>query len=212
MSRNVSKQQVSLFAAALAIALVTPARAQSDPQEVRWVACYLFTAGGDGTAISFPPRESTLGENFSHPPDNKLYDADLPAANGYVSARCTWEPKTVEGAEAWYVKSGYRMVKRLDWPKGFWSDDEPAKPKTQTAPPPKPNPPSTPASAGHIEVKTDTSAADAAKAWDDQVRKALAAEARKKVETAAKVAQADAETKRKIAEFMANRRRQGSAQ
>src|SRR4051812_30990254 len=45
---------------------------------------------------------------------------------------------------------------------------------------------------GALTVKTDTSARDAARAWDEQVKKTLAAEAQKKVETAAKAAQADA--------------------
>lgn len=81
----------------------------------------------------------------------------------------------------------------------------PSKPKAE-GPPPKAT------QAGHLTVKEDTSAKDAAKAWDEQVKKALAAEAQKKVETAAKALRDDTEMKRKIAEFMAERRRQGAAQ
>lgn|GEM_PF-6369246 len=74
----------------------------------------------------------------------------------------------------------------------------------------KPKPASTP-SAG-LTIKTDTSLRDAGKAWDEQVKKTLADEARKKVENAAKSAQADAKTKAGIEAFLKERRRQGSAQ
>jgi len=66
--------------------------------------------------------------------------------------------------------------------------------------------------AGALIVKTDTSLRDAGKAWDEQVRKTLAVEAQKKVETAAKAAQADAKRQAEIAAFFAERRKQGRAQ
>lgn len=79
-------------------------------------------------------------------------------------------------------------------------------------PAPKPQPPSPPSSSGSLTVKTDTSLRDAGKAWDEQVRKTLAEEAKKKVELAAKQAQADAKAKADLEAFLKARRKQGSAQ
>lgn len=89
---------------------------------------------------------------------------------------------------------------------------------TKAAPPstppsaPKPKPPTAPSSAGSLTVKTDTSLRDAGKAWDEQVKKTLAEEARKKVELAAKQVQIDAKAKADTEAFFKARRRQGSAQ
>jgi hypothetical protein len=69
-----------------------------------------------------------------------------------------------------------------------------------------------PAQTASLTVKTDTSIKDAARAWDEQVKKTLAAEAQKKVETAAKQAQADAKYKAEVEAFFAERRKQGRAQ
>lgn len=66
--------------------------------------------------------------------------------------------------------------------------------------------------AAGLTVKTDTSLRDAGKAWDAQVQKTLAAEAQKKVETAAKQVQADAKLKADYEAFFAERRKQGRAQ
>lgn len=82
----------------------------------------------------------------------------------------------------------------------------------KAAPPPKPKVAGPPPKAPALTVKEDTSAKDAAKAWDEQVKKTLAAEAQKKAETAAKAAQADAKQKAQIEAVMAERRRQGRAQ
>jgi hypothetical protein len=85
----------------------------------------------------------------------------------------------------------------------------------KTAPPPAPKPKpaaAAPASAGSLTVKTDTSLRDAGKAWDEQVKKALAEEAKKKVELAAKTAQANAKAKADLEAFLKARRKQGSAQ
>lgn len=85
--------------------------------------------------------------------------------------------------------------------------------KTIAPPAPKPKPPTAPpASPGSLTVKTDTSLRDAGKAWDEQVRKTLAEEAKKKVELAAKQAQTDAKAKADIEAFFKARRKQGSAQ
>lgn len=75
----------------------------------------------------------------------------------------------------------------------------------------KPKPPAASSSLGSLTVKTDTSAKDVATAWEDQVKATLAAEARKKVETAAKLAQADAAYQEEMRAFCAERRRQGRA-
>lgn len=80
-------------------------------------------------------------------------------------------------------------------------------PKPAPPPPPKPAPPT----AGLI-IKEDTSAQDFRKAFDEQVRKDLAAQDRKRAEAAAKGAQADAELQRRIKQVMDERRRRGPAQ
>lgn len=84
----------------------------------------------------------------------------------------------------------------------------------KTAPPPAPKPKPTAASAspGSLTVKTDTALRDAGKVWDEQVRKTLAEEAKKKVELAAKQAQANAKAKADLEAFLKARRKQGSAQ
>jgi hypothetical protein len=83
----------------------------------------------------------------------------------------------------------------------------------KTAPPPA-APPRTPAqiSKPALTIKTDTSLRDAGKVWDEQVKKTLADEARKKVETAAKTAQANAEVQADMEAFFRERRKQGRAQ
>lgn len=95
--------------------------------------------------------------------------------------------------------------------------EAPFKPITALASPkPTPTPTPTPmpkaAQTASLTVKADTSAKDAARAWDEQVKKTLAAEAQKKVEAAAKAAQADAKRQAEIAAFFAERRKQGRAQ
>lgn len=80
-----------------------------------------------------------------------------------------------------------------------------------SAPPPSPPPRSSTQTAA-LTVKTDTGPRDAAEAWDEQVKTSLAAEAQKKVETAAKAAQANAKYQADMAKFFAERRKQGRAQ
>lgn len=79
---------------------------------------------------------------------------------------------------------------------------------------PKPTSPSPPAvaAAPALIVKTETSAKDAAKAWDEQVKKTLAAEAQKRAETAAKAAQANAKYLAEVEAFFAEQRKRGRAQ
>jgi hypothetical protein len=61
-------------------------------------------------------------------------------------------------------------------------------------------------------VKADTSIRDAAAAWDEQVRTALAEEAQKNVLAAARSALADEKRQAEIQNYFAERRRQGRAQ
>lgn len=81
-----------------------------------------------------------------------------------------------------------------------------ASPKATPTPAPKP------AQAASLTLKTDTSAKDTAKAWDEQVKKALAVEAQKKVETAAKQVQADTKLRADYEAFFRERRKKGRAQ
>jgi len=63
-----------------------------------------------------------------------------------------------------------------------------------------------------LTIKADTALRDAGKVWDEQVKKTLAEEARKKVETAAKTAQANAKVQADTEAFFRERRKQGRAQ
>lgn len=203
---------VANLVAATLLAATSPAAGQqyfdparTDPAMVVYVACYVFTAGGDGTAIAVTPYRTTYRDWFNGFWENKLYKQIVPGTP-YVSGRCT-PFDALEKAEAWYVASGYRMVGRVDWPKEAPPAAEPpppAPPKLAPAPGSRPF-------AGLI-VKEDTSGKDAATAWEEQVKKGLSERAKKDIETAIRAAQEDAETKRKIAEFFAYRRHQGNAQ
>jgi len=83
----------------------------------------------------------------------------------------------------------------------------------KTAPPPT-APPKAPVqiSKPALTIKADTGLRDAGKVWDEQVKKTLAEEARKKVETAAKTAQANAKAQADTEAFFRERRKQGRAQ
>ena len=221
MMRSILRRVATLLAGVLALPLAIPASAgaQSNSDSIVYSACYIFTAGGDHTAMSFPPHAIDRHELYQIYPEARLQDDKTGAAraNGYISARCN-AFATPAKAEAWYAESGYRFTKRLDWPKGLWPVDKPGfdprGPSTagQQPPPPKvataPKPSAPPA----LTVKTDTSIKDAAKAWDEQVKKTLAAKAQKKVEAAAKIAQSDAKLKADYEAFFAERRKQGRAQ
>lgn len=63
-----------------------------------------------------------------------------------------------------------------------------------------------------LTIKSDTAPRDLGKAWDEQVRKTLAAEAQKKIENAAKAAQADAKYQAELEAFFRERRKRGRAQ
>jgi len=219
-------------------------------------------------------------------PEAMVGNYGLPEAAGYNNERCR-QTATAEEAEDWFRASGYRMVKRMEWPKALWTrlqlgpwvaclksdrsglyitpgfetdapnydarlkadaaarwgsadyvqcDYGPTREYVErrvrnhytstpsdwplpwlgerraTAPPPKPQTSSKPAAVGALTVKTDTSLRDAGKAWDDQVKKTLAAEAQKKVELAAKKVRDDQKYKADMEAFFAERRRQGSRQ
>lgn len=106
-----------------------------------------------------------------------------------------------------HSRVGGRIYDLLFIPSGVSPD---AKPAAQPAP--KPRPPSPASSTGSLTVKTDTSLRDAGKAWDEQVKKTLAEEAKRKVDLAAKQVQADAKAKADLEAFLKARRKQGSAQ
>ena len=306
MPRNLWKRVAALLAGTLAMAMAAPSavHAQTNPDKVFYIVCYVFTPDGDGTAIATTPYRTTWGGWFNGSWERKLNDRILPGT-GYRTGRCN-AVESAEAAEAYYRKSGYNFLKRVDWPKDLFPAAKPPAPagprppvwvscgydaqdgthaltptflmddpggnwtgwdwvkrmdaqtdpqrssmfscsprKTReeaeaerqhtidfyrgrrnivtlspppgarfsggaTASAPSPSPPRS--SAGSLTVKTDTSLRDAGKAWDEQVKKTLAAEAQKKVETAAKQVQADAKLKADYEAFFAERRKQGRAQ
>ena len=134
--------------------------------------------------------------------------SDYVAANKLDGSPRCLAARTREGLEAQatdeidHARPGSRIVK---------IEFKPAAAVATKPIPPKPANKSG-AQTAALTVKTDTSLRDAGKAWDEQVRKTLAAEAQKKVETAAKAAQADARMQAEIAAFFAERRKQGRAQ
>ena len=211
---------------ALGLALTAgEAAAQTSRDKVLYLACYMFTPGGDGTAIAFIPHTTTAGVLGRIYPESRLTDSGVIAARGYRTSRCA-SFDTAEQAEAWYRASGYLILNKFGYPKGFWPDaPAPAPPSgdiagmgaakgsAKTAPPPT-APSKAPAqiSKPALTIKTDTRLRDAGKVWDEQVKKTLAEEAKKKVETAAKTAQANAKAKADAEAFFKERRKQGRAQ
>lgn len=160
-----------------------------------WAACLKSQAGGPAITPAFQ----------TNVPDHRAkLDADAMARFGssdYVSCDYGQTREEVEGK----IRNHYTSPAH-DWPLPWLGGRQAA------APAPRSTDSSTPAAAGALIVKTDTSAKDAAKAWDEQVKKTLAAETQKRVETAAKQAQADAKLKAEYEAFFRERRRQGAAQ
>jgi hypothetical protein len=108
------------------------ASAQTSRDKVLYLACYMFTPGGDGTAIAFIPDKTTAGVLGRMYPESKLADSGVIAARGYRTSRCA-SFDTAELAEAWYRASGYHIINKFGYPKGFWPDPQAPRP----AQPPK---------------------------------------------------------------------------
>lgn len=80
------------------------------------------------------------------------------------------------------------------------------------AKPPAPSPRPALSTSASLTIKTDASLRDAGKAWDEQIKKTLAAEAKTKAEAAARTLQADTKKQAEIDAFFNGLRRQGRAQ
>jgi hypothetical protein len=182
--------------------------------EVFYVACYAYQPGGykpGGTPAAFLPVVRATGAEFTDGLTDKVARSVLRSQPAGSKVSC----RTGDTAEAAQEVRGsaFLQTAEIPWPADvrlslMGSKAPPQPKKVVTAPKPAPKPAQAPA----LTIKEDTSAKDAAKAWDEQVKKTLAAEAQKKVETAAKQAQADAKLKADYEAFFAERRKQGRAQ
>lgn len=218
MLRGLLKRVTPLLVGALA-ATPTAQAQQADPRtRILYVACYAFHIG-ESSSTYLPVVRATEWEVSNHLQSKVENSIAAGRPPGYRSECKTGD--TPEAAQAARIKSGYVKTSEAPWPKDVVlasmsspGSAAPAAPKPKPAPPaslpePKPQPRS---SAPALTVRADTSLRDAGKVWDEQVKKTLADEARKKVETAAKAAQADAKLKAEMEAFFAERRKRGRAQ
>jgi len=219
MLQSFWKRVVTLFVGTLVAALVVaPAQAQEgDPRtKVVYVACYAYQIGNPNSAY-LPVVRATQAEVSNYLEFN-VERAVFPHRQPGQAVGCS-TGDTAEAAHAARVKTGYLKTSELPWPKevvlASMSPADTAAPKAASAPKPAATPKpvaKVPAQTTALTIKANPGPKDAAKAWDKQVKKTLAAEAQKKVETAAKQAQADANTKADYEAFLRERRKQGRAQ
>jgi hypothetical protein len=211
------------------LASMSPASKQPAPPAgpPKWASCYLETSGGVGTSLAFlvfePFRvaaekassiESGIGSQFHGAVGVGTVVAGYHPFASFDSDHCSVYDSE-EAARAKFVARtnvrGYNIIKTVSWTPpssitGIGGAQGVAKVTGSSG-----GKGPAPDSAATV-VKADTSIRDASKAWDEQVKKTLAAEAQKKVETAAKAAQADAKYKAQVEAFFAERRGQGRAQ
>lgn len=203
-----------------------PASAQT-PSGPLWTVCYQETSGGVGTSIAMFVFEPFLIARSKDTLDGIGAEFDKAVGVGSIipgytrfasfgSEHCRHFPTQADAQEyrdRWQRTKNYAIVKFIAWAPppsitGLGTGSAKTAKVTGAA-----GGPGNPASkSGATVEKADTGIRDAGKAWDEQVRKALAEEARKKVETAAKTAQADAKKQAEVAAFFAERRKQGRAQ
>lgn len=163
------------------------------PTQAGFVACLKSHESGVYVTPTFPAAIADY---------RRKIDADASARWGsaqYVD--CKMRPTREEADRA--VRGAYNVAPK-PWPLPWAGSPQVPPAKIVTAP--------KPIAAPALTLKTDTGPQDAAKAWDEKVKKTLAAEARKKVELAAKQAQSDAKLKADYEAFFAERRKQGRAQ
>lgn len=178
--------------------------------EVFYVACSYFQPGQTLPPSTWFPVVRATGAEFSDDLRGKVERiVRLRDPNAMVNCTAT---ETEEEVTEWRSRF-FPKVAEAPWPAeirlaSLGRNAPPAPPKKPAAP----KGPAKPIVIPALTIKEDTGPRDAAERWEATVKKTLAAEARVKAETAAKALQQDAEMKRKIAEFMAERRRQGARQ
>lgn len=127
--------------------------------------------------------------------------------NGYTVVRSAWPgvdpvvaPDLINDlpTRARYAKK--RVYAMIAAPTGATSKEAP-----RSGPTPPFNKPS-------LTLKTDTGPQDTGKAWDEQVKRTLAAEAQQRVDSAARTIQANAKAQADLAAFFRERRKRGRAQ
>lgn len=189
----------------------------------QWLLCTLETGGGIGRPLAMIVFEPFLVPGAKYPLSGDVgmmfhrqvgTDTVVPGYspfNGNGSGGCdAFGTETAARAkrDRWQYSRNYNIVKFVDWrPPELNAKTAPAKVTGTAGGPGNPNDKS-----GATVQPVDTSLRDAGKAWDEQVKKTLAEETKKKVELAAKQVQADAKAKADLEAFLKARRKQGSAQ
>lgn len=163
------------------------------PMQAGFVACLKSHESGVFVTSTFPASTADY---------RRKIDADASARWGsaeYVDCKTRTTREEADRA----VRGAYNVAPNA-WPLPWAGSPQAPPAKIVTAP--------KPIAAPALTLKTDTGPQDAAKAWDEKVKKTLAAEAQKKVEMAARQAQSDAKLKADYEAFFAERRKQGRAQ
>jgi hypothetical protein len=196
-----------VLAIAEVIGPTSPALAQRD--KVLYVACYVYRVPSS-SGLYLPVVRSTQWDVFNNF-ESKAERGVLPNREPGQFLSCE-VGDTPEAASAARVATGYLRAGELAWPKGLVLSATPEptiapKPGPAPKPTPKPTPPTT-----GLTVKADTSAKDAARAWDAQVAKALADEAQKRAQTAIKQARNDAKMQADAERARQERVKRGRAQ
>ena len=194
----------------------------------KWAVCTLETSGGVGTKLAMfvfepfqvaaakAPISRDVGMLFHHEVGAGTVVSGYKPFNGNGSGSCNYyddEASARARRDRWLQNRDYGIVKFVAWRPsadliGLGAASGPAKVTGTAGGPGDPN-----SSSGVTVTKADTSLREAGKAWDEQVRKTLAEEARKKVALAARNVQADTKGRQELeAFFKARRGNRGNAQ
>lgn len=110
-----------------------PAVAQPAGEKPVFLACYVFNPGRDVSAIAFMPYQTTASALKGVDVEAKAAKTGVQSAAPYRTARCARFDTADEGLQ-WYRQSGYHMLNRMGYPKGFWPEPAAAPPKPSGPP------------------------------------------------------------------------------
>lgn len=133
--------------------------------------------------------------------------ASYDRANGYTVVRSAWPG--VDPVAAPDLINDLAARARYAKMRVYGSVASPAVAVPKNTPRSGPTPP---VNMPSLTLKTDTGPQDAGKAWDEQVKRSLAAEAQQRVESAARTIQANAKAQADLAAFFREQRKRGRAQ
>lgn len=213
---------------ALCVATAAPATAATPPKPNKWETCHFEATGGMGLPLArivLEPFE-IAGDSPGGSSAIAAFEEDpgvasvVPGYKRFISSTYDCDvydrrEDAQDKADRRKASTSYNIIRSVQWdpPESVTGlkgpRKKPAVKQVAAAPKPKPKPDD---QSGATVVKADTSIRDSVAAWDEQVRKALAAEADRKIAAAAQAAQADARKQAEIRAFFEARRRQGRAQ